>query len=395
MRWSARELLEAALRAARRSRYLDVAVTSVRTIRAEDAEGSEELVENREEHLTVRALAVGYAAASSTDVGPEAATRLAESAERRAVAASRRTGLAPVEASSGRRRALSGRAGMEEAVAVLRELQSALGDRVPEGRRRLGFVQASVERSISTSEGSEVEEESTVNIIRVELELPNGVRVERTAGTGGPVTGDFIDALAESAIEEARLAMRTPATLSPLYRGSPFTAILDHEAAGALAEAVAGTGSDRRRMYALASSTAVSVIDDPRMRGAPGSREWDDEGVQTRPKVLLSRGGYSVLGTRLTAAHEADVGNAYGLPGSPRPGCSNVYVKPGDWSDDEILEEAGEAFLIRGVESLEVDERGIVTLRPRAAYLRRRDGELLPVVGISVHDSLERILAHV
>jgi predicted Zn-dependent protease len=394
VRWTAGELLESALRAARRAKYLDVALTSVRSVKAIGDEGSEEVVESGQEHLTVRALTVGYATASSSSVSAESAAALAESAERSSLAAERAVRLAPVDSSSGERRSAKDRAGMEEALAVLRELGSALG-KIGAGRRRLSFEQISVRRSIATSEGSEVDEETMVNMLTVELALPNGLRVRRALGIQGPVGGGLVDAVAESVADEVRVASREPASLSPLYRGSRFTVIMDHEAAGALAEAVAGATSSAALMYSLAASSRVAVLDEPRLPGAPGSRVWDDEGVSTRPKTLLSPGGFSRLGTRLTASSGSEAGNAYGLPGSPRPGHSNVHVRAGDWSSEEIWDEAGEAFLLRGAEGLELDEHGVLTLRPRAAYLRRRDGDLIPLRGLTVRDRLDWLLSHV
>jgi len=79
-------------------------------------------------------------------------------------------------------------------------------------------------------------------------------------------------------------------------------------------------------------SSLVTVIDDPLMKGRPGSRPFDGEGVRSRPNTIVETG---TLESYLLSSYQArklglrTTGNA----GGP----SNLYMRPGDRSPEEII----------------------------------------------------------
>ena len=79
-------------------------------------------------------------------------------------------------------------------------------------------------------------------------------------------------------------------------------------------------------------SPLVTVIDDPLMKGRPGSRPFDGEGVRSRPKTIVNAG---TLENYLLSSYQArklglkTTGNA----GGP----SNLYMEAGEHSPDEII----------------------------------------------------------
>lgn len=79
-------------------------------------------------------------------------------------------------------------------------------------------------------------------------------------------------------------------------------------------------------------SPLVTVNDDPLMKGRPGSRPFDGEGVRSRPKTVINAG---TLENYLLSSYQArklglkTTGNA----GGP----SNLYMEAGEHSPDEII----------------------------------------------------------
>lgn len=105
-----------------------------------------------------------------------------------------------------------------------------------------------------------------------------------------------------------------------------------------LASAAGGSSIYRKSSFLVdmlgkkIGSPLVSVIDDPLIKGRPGSRPFDGEGVRSRPKTIVDAG---TLENYLLSSYQArklglkTTGNA----GGP----SNLYMKPGEQSPEEII----------------------------------------------------------
>lgn len=115
-------------------------------------------------------------------------------------------------------------------------------------------------------------------------------------------------------------ALAIAASGPSLYRGTSFLV-------GRLGERLAGPG--------------VTVVDDPMIRGALGSRPFDGEGLPSRRTVLLDRGvlasylldTYSArkLGLQATGHAAREAG------GGVTVGYTNLYLEPGPHAPEEII----------------------------------------------------------
>lgn len=139
-----------------------------------------------------------------------------------------------------------------------------------------------------------------------------------------------------------------------------YPVLFDHEVAsqllGGLASAVAGGAIYRGSSYLagklgeLVASPIVTVVDDPLIPGALGSRPCDGEGVRSRRLTLVDAGR---LNTYLVGAYAARrLSHPYtGHDG----GCSNLLLLPGSASRAELLRELGTGLLVQGLHGFGVD----------------------------------------
>lgn len=132
-----------------------------------------------------------------------------------------------------------------------------------------------------------------------------------------------------------------PAVLAPEIVG-----VFVHEAFGHLAEAdltMSGSAICDKIGKEIASPL-VTIVDDPTIPGGFGSFKYDDEGVETRPAILIENGvikevmvdrQYSaLLGIKPTGNARAE---SYKVP--PLIRMRNTVLKPRDYSREELFED--------------------------------------------------------
>ena len=102
------------------------------------------------------------------------------------------------------------------------------------------------------------------------------------------------------------------------------------------------------------ASPLVSVRDDPRRPGGLGSCRFDDEGLPTRDKAMISGGilrGY--FHDTASAAREGGSSNGCAFRGSykntPSPGASNLYLAPGELTRAGLIAGTREGILVSEV----------------------------------------------
>jgi PmbA protein len=100
------------------------------------------------------------------------------------------------------------------------------------------------------------------------------------------------------------------------------------------------------------ASDALTLIDDGRFPGAPGSGPWDAEGVPTRRTEVITGGRLaSFLYDTKSARREgkSSTGNAsrHGFKSPPHPSPSNLAFDPTGETAEAILQRAGRALLVQ------------------------------------------------
>jgi PmbA protein len=161
----------------------------------------------------------------------------------------------------------------------------------------------------------------------------------------------FISSLLDPEAVGLEAARRTLAKLgSRKIATSQVPAVFAPEAArsllGQLAGVVSGGAVWRKSTYlagregTAVASSLVTVVDDPLIRRAPGSRPFDGEGLATRPNLVVSGG---VLRTFLCDVHSGrklgrrSTGSAgRGVGGGPHVSTSNFILLPGKTEAAEL-----------------------------------------------------------
>jgi PmbA protein len=116
---------------------------------------------------------------------------------------------------------------------------------------------------------------------------------------------------------------------------------------GLLAGCICGGAIWRKSSYLVdrlgtpIASELVTIVDDPLIPGAPGSRPFDGEGLRSRRNVVAERG---VLGTYLLDTYSArklgmasTASASRGSSGGVSPSTTNFVLQPGTSSPEEIL----------------------------------------------------------
>ena len=91
----------------------------------------------------------------------------------------------------------------------------------------------------------------------------------------------------------------------------------------------------------LVASPLVTIIDDPLVRRAPGSRPFDGDGLPTRKNVVVERGALCPVlcdvysARKLGRQSTGSAGRAVG--GNPGPTTSNLSMQAGSISRDELM----------------------------------------------------------
>jgi PmbA protein len=195
------------------------------------------------------------------------------------------------------------------------------------------------------------------------------LRVERFAGGTGarrappvvliamtaPATRFLVDRLITSTGPtrrrrgpRGRLPHAAPARCAPTRRATtPSLTPIGGIAPASLAAAIAGPALYRRASFLLerlgehVAARGITVVDDPLVPGAPGSRPFDGEGVTARRRTIVEDG---VLRSYLLDAYSArrlglaTTGHAVRGPGdAPSVAPSNFHLLPGRVPPEAIV----------------------------------------------------------
>ncbi len=142
---------------------------------------------------------------------------------------------------------------------------------------------------------------------------------------------------------------RMPIVLDP-YTAGQFLGVIGSALTG---EAVQkGRSLFAGKLGREVAASGITLIDDGRALDAPGSAPWDAEGVPTKATTVIDGGVLSSYLYDLRSAARDDVGSTgnasrAGFKSGPHPAPTNMYLRPTGESKAEILERAGDAFLVQ------------------------------------------------
>ncbi len=161
----------------------------------------------------------------------------------------------------------------------------------------------------------------------------------------------FLDQLEVAEAVGIEAARRTLATIgSRKVETQECPIVFDPEVArsivGTLFSVANGSAFWRKSSYLvgkegeLIASPLVTIIDDPLIPRAPGSRPFDGDGLSTRKNLVVSKGKLEPVLCDVYAARKLGrpASNATrGVGGSPGPTTSNLIMEAGGISRDELL----------------------------------------------------------
>jgi TldD protein len=200
-------------------------------------------------------------------------------------------------------------------------------------------------------------------------------------------------------ITEERILETASEAKALLHAGSAPTGkmpvLLDPSTAGTFAHESFGHGTEadqllRDRSYLkpllgqMVGPEFLTLVDDGSYPGGWGSIYFDDEGHPSQRTVLVDRGRFvEVLHDRESAAffHRSATGNTRRSDFLSRPfvRMTNTFVEPGDWSLDELVQEAKNGIYLQNCTSgIEDPLGGQMQIKVKKARLIR-NGELGPV----------------
>ncbi|MCA9771483.1 MAG: TldD/PmbA family protein [Myxococcales bacterium] len=158
-----------------------------------------------------------------------------------------------------------------------------------------------------------------------------------------------------------------------------------------------------RRLGEQAMSPAVTIVDDGLLPRGAATAPFDDEGVVQQTTELVAGGVVREFLFDLYTAHKAGGGRAStgnasraGVKGPPGVGTTNLLVRPGEKSLEELLAEMGEGMLL-------TDFMGIHTANPisgdfsvGASGFWVKGGVVVhPVTGVAVAGNILQMFADV
>lgn len=167
-------------------------------------------------------------------------------------------------------------------------------------------------------------------------------------------------------------AVEPPTDTLDVVLGSELVGIICHESAGHPLEADRVLGREAAQggeSYATREiigerigSEYVTIVDDPRIPNSFGYYLYDDECVEARERVLIDRGRINeLLHNRETAAEFSTLSNGSSraslYSAEPIVRMANTYMKPGDYSFEELIEGVKYGVYINSYMEWNIDDR--------------------------------------
>jgi TldD protein len=182
-----------------------------------------------------------------------------------------------------------------------------------------------------------------------------------------------------------------PTGVTDLILGSEVVGIVCHESCGHPQEAdrilgreAAQAGESYLKLDMIGTrigSEHVTILDDPTLPRSFGYYLYDDEGVEAKERTLINKGVIeSFLHNRETAAklNVKSNGAARSVSYSREPiiRMANTYMKPGDFSKEELFEDVESGVYIKSFMEWNIDDRRFNQRYVGLEAYLIRDGEI-------------------
>jgi TldD protein len=247
----------------------------------------------------------------------------------------------------------------------------------------IGYTDIVSQKIIANSEGTYVDETTVRSIARAMIFAKEGsIRQAGYKARGGSSGFELFshDAdIGKLAANQAVLlldAVPAPSGKFDAIFDPSLSGVFVHEAFGHASEAdavITGTSVLGGKLGEKLGSDLVTIVDDPTL-DSYGFMAYDDEGVQTKRKVLMERG---VMKSYLM---DIETGSrlGYGSNGSARSQrydsppivrMSNTFFEPGDLKFDELLEGFNGLYFVGWQYGYTTPSTGMLTFKSREAYL--------------------------
>lgn len=239
-----------------------------------------------------------------------------------------------------------------------------------------------------------IAEEADDTQVGFDFGLAHGLAGLDAEEVAGRAAGRAVSVLGATKIPSARM----PVVFDP-YTSGQFLGVI---ASALTAEAV----QKGRSLFAgkLGENVAgsLTLVDDGRVDGAPGSSPWDDEGTPTRRTAVIENGVlgsylYDLVSARRDGTTSTGNASRAGFKSGPGPSPTNMALDPTGGTRARLLADAGRAFLVQdfhGVHSGANSVTGDFSVGATGRLLE--NGELgAPVKEVTIAAPMLEILAGV
>jgi TldD protein len=183
---------------------------------------------------------------------------------------------------------------------------------------------------------------------------------------------DFVTEETEAVSAAVKKAVEPPEGSMDVVLGPEIIGLVCHESAGHPGEADRMLGREaaqagetyitREHLNTRIGSEAVTIVDDPTIPGSFGYYLYDDEGVAARERVLIENGVIKELLHNRETGAEFGVGSngasrASNYNREPIVRMANTYMRPGDHSLEELIEDVKRGVYIKSYMEWNIDDK--------------------------------------
>lgn len=204
---------------------------------------------------------------------------------------------------------------------------------------------------------------------------------------------------------ERAIAMLGGKSMKPETITAVFDPLVFIQVLTAITPALSAEAAQKGRSFLAAlvgqdiAPAGFNLIDDGRLVGGLGSAPFDDEGARTQTTAVIDQGRLNTLLYNSYAARKAGAattGNAgrgsFRTP--PATGPTNLFVKPGRQSREDIIGQVSKGLYVMGLQGLHAGVNAVTGQFSAGAYgLRISHGKLAgPIREITIASSCAEIL---